>query len=81
MNENQNHFWCIDHCEHGRIAVLPRMVPLLYLPDNDTLLHINKSVKPENHESRLCVCVSFTCLHVCTFISVDKYLLKHVKDI
>jgi len=60
--------------------------PLLYLPDNDmidedlndTLLHINMSVKPE---SRLCVLVAFTCLHLCTFMSFNKYLLKHVKDI
>ena len=63
--------------------------PLLNLPDNDmidedlndTLLLINMSVKPENLKSRLCVLVAFTCLHLCTFMSVNKYLLKHVKDI
>ena len=47
----------------------------------DTLLHINMSVKPENPESRLCVLVAFTCLHLCTSMSVNKYLLKHVRDI
>ena len=63
--------------------------PLLYLPDNDmidedlndTLLHINMSVKPGNPESRLGVLVAFTCLHLCTFMSVNKYLLKHDRDI
>jgi hypothetical protein len=64
-------------------------LPLLYLPDNDmideelndTLLHINISVKPENPKSRLCVLVAFTRLHLCTFMSVNKYLLKHDRDI
>jgi hypothetical protein len=63
--------------------------PLLNLPDNDmidedlndTLLHINMSVKPENPKSRLCVLVAFTCLDLCTFMSVNKYLLKHDRDI
>jgi hypothetical protein len=52
--------------------------PLLYLPDNNmidedlnnTLLHINMSVKPENPESHLCVLVAFTCLYLCTSTNI-----------
>ena len=48
---------------------------------SDSLLHINMSLKPENPKSRLCVLVAFICLHLCTAMSVNKHLLKHVKDI
>ena len=52
--------------------------PLLYLPVNnmidedlnDTLLHINMSVKPKNPESHLWVLVAFICLHLCTSTNI-----------
>jgi hypothetical protein len=89
MNEKQNHCWCISHCERDVSWFNLWWSPLLNLPDNDmidenlydSLLPISMSVKPENPESRLCVLVAFTCLHVCTYMSVNKYLLKDVKDI
>jgi len=37
---------------------------------NDILMQINMSVPHENPESRRCVLVAFTCLHVCTFMVV-----------
>lgn len=37
---------------------------------NDTPLQTNMSVPPENPENRRCVLEAFTCLHMCTFMSV-----------
>jgi hypothetical protein len=58
--------------------------PLLSLPDhdmsvqdlNDTPLQIKMSVKPESPESRRCVLVVFTCLHLYTLMRVNKKSLK-----
>ena len=43
---------------------------------NDTLLHINMSVKPKNPESHLCVLVAFTCLRLCTSTNIYENMSK-----
>jgi hypothetical protein len=59
--------------------------PLLSLADNDMIdenlngtgLQSNMSAPHVNHESRRCVLVAFTCLHVCTLMSVVHIRKKY----